>query len=589
MQERICSVLMLSSNLLKHIDMNNFKINILALSIIGLVMAGCSDSFLDTPSKTSLNTTSFYKTETQINYAILGCYDGYQGTVSGGAYPTFYQAAESMSADCLGGGGPSDLSDRVMNRFDISINPGATSLFNDLWDDYYAGIYRCNMVLTSINGVSWSSVKNKMVAESEARAIRGLEYFDLVRLFEKVPLLTAPSAAVILQSPVDSTYAQIVSDLKFCADSMPANQYKDKTTSLGRITKYAAEAMLARVYLFYDGFYNKNGGGTIPGGLTKSKALAYCEDVIKSGNYSLEPKFKNLWPAACTTTSGKTKDTYSYKTTYDEASPEILWVVKFNNDQSWTNGYNDGNRFLVNFGMRDIASASSPYGQGWGACPLTPNAVNQFGQGDSRDTATVIDCKSIGVYNTQITTDCMDYTGYVNKKYCPVIYPDGTPYYVANNPISGANMQTSPDQNWILVRYADVLLMAAELGSPNAISYFNQVRERAYNGSTSQDITSTPSTAQIWQERRKEFMCEGINYYDLMRQGLTAFVAAQMGKAYDNGTTSSSPILVYNNGAKVTVANSFVMSNIQTKRGFCQIPGYQIGLSGNVYKQNPGW
>jgi starch-binding outer membrane protein, SusD/RagB family len=448
------------------------------------------------------------------------------------------------------------------------------------------------MVLKSLNGVSWSSEKDKTVAESEVRAIRGLEYFDLVRLFEKVPLLTAPSAAIISQSPADSTYAQVVRDLTFCADSMPANQYKDKSSYLGHITKYSAEAMLARVYLFYDGVYNNNGGGTMPGGLTKAQALVYCEDVIKSGNYSLESHFKNLWPAACTTTSQTgtgSSAVYSYKTTYDEASPEILWVVKFNNDQNWSNGYNDKNNFLVGFGLRNINTAGCPYGSGWGACPVTPNAVNQFGSGDSRDTATVIDCKAIGVYNTQITTDCMDYTGYVNKKYCPVIYPDGTPYYVANNPISGANMQTSPDQNWILMRYADVLLMAAELGSSNAISYFNQVRERAYNGSTSQDITTTPSQALIWQERRKEFMCEAINYFDLMRQGLTAFVAAQMGKAYDNGTTSGTPITVYNNGAQATVAGSFVTSNIQTKRGFCQIPETQITLSGNVYKQNAGW
>jgi starch-binding outer membrane protein, SusD/RagB family len=99
--------------------MNNFKINILAISIICFTIAGCSESFLNTPSKTSSNTTSFYKTETEINDAIVGCYDGYQCTVSGGAWPTLFQAAESMSADCLGGGAPGDLTDRLLNRFDI--------------------------------------------------------------------------------------------------------------------------------------------------------------------------------------------------------------------------------------------------------------------------------------------------------------------------------------------------------------------------------------------------------------------------------------------------------------------------------------
>jgi starch-binding outer membrane protein, SusD/RagB family len=572
--------------------MKNLKINILALSIAGLAMTGCSGSFLDTPSKTESNSTSFYKTETQINYAIVGCYDGYQYTVSSGAWPSLYQATESMSADCLGGGGPDDRSDRLMNRFDISINTSATSLYNDLWTDYYKGIYRCNTVLASLDGVSWKSRTNKTVAESEARAIRGLEYFDLVRLFEKVPLLKTAISDVVPQASADSTYAQVVRDLKFCADSMPADQYKGNSTYLGRITKYAAEAMLARVYLFYDGTYNDNAGGTMPGNLTKAQALAYCEDVIKSGNYSLEYHFKNLWPAACTTTysaTSGTTTTYSYKSTYDEASSEILWVVKFNNDQNWSNGYNDGNRFIVNFGLRNVSTAA-PYGQGWGACPLAPNAVTQFGSGDSRDTATVINCKNIGIYDTQIASDAMDYTGYLNKKYCPLIYPDGTPVYVANNTISSANMQTSPDQNWILMRYADVLLMAAELGSSNAISYYNKVVERAYNGSTSHDITSTPTKAQIWEERRKEFMCEGVNYFDLRRQGLDAFVAGEMGKAYDNGSaTTGTPIKVYDNGKQEAVASSFVESNIRTKRGFCQIPYTQITLSGNIYTQNAGW
>lgn len=572
--------------------MKNLKINILALSMVGLAMTGCN-GLLDTPSKTALNSTSFYKTEAQIDDAITGCYDGYQCTYAGG-YPALYIAVESMSADCLGGGGPDDRNTRVLNRFDLSINPSDINLFNGLWFTYYEGIYRCNMVLSSINGVSWTSEKDKAVAESEARAIRGIEYFDLVRLFEKVPVLTTATSEIVPQASVDSTYAQIVSDLTFCADSMPVDQYKDKSTYLGRMTKYAAEGMLARVYLFYDGVYNNNGGGTVPGGLTKAQALAYCEDIIKSGNYSLEPHFKNLFPAACTSTAGcisgtgSSKTYASPKTTYDEASPEILSVIKFNNDQTWGNGVNDGNRFVIFFGLRNITNAA-PYGQGWGFCPFTPNAVNQFAAGDSRDTATVVDCRAIGVYDTQKNTDVVDYTGYVNKKICPIIYEDGTPIYVANNSVSGANYQTSPDENIILMRYSDVLLMAAELVSTNAISYFNQVVERAYNGDRSHDITSTPTRSQIWEERRKEFMGEGINYFDLMRQGLDAFVAAEMGKAYDNGTTSGSPIYVYDNGKKETVASSFIESNIRTKRGFLPISNTQIALSNNIYKQNAGW
>jgi hypothetical protein len=489
-----------------------------------------------------------------------------------------------MSDDCLGGGGPDDRSDRLMDRFDRSYMPDQIDLFNGLWDDYYKGINRCNLLLASLDNIGWTSEEARKVVESEARAIRGLEYFDLVRMFERVPLLTASTTEVVPQSEPDAVYEQIVADLKFAADNMPEGQYADKSNNLGRITKYAAAAMLARVYLFYDGVYNDNKGGTMPGGLTKEQALQYCEEVIKSQRYSLEPEFKNLWPAASTEASTKTE---GRKSTYVEDSNEIVWVVKFNNDQNWNNSNINGNRFIINLGLRNVTSFA-PYGNGWGACPITPYANSLFRSGDSRSTATVIDCAAIGAYKEQITTDCMDYTGLVNKKYCPLIFTDGTSMPAAETTVDGGNMQTNQDQNWILIRYADVLLMAAELGSANAMQYFNQVRDRAF-GAGVHDITTAPTREQIWNERRVEFMGEGVRYFDLRRQGLDAFVAAQMGQANANGQTTGNPITIYNNKVPTTISSTYVENNIRTKRGFFQIPNSQITLSGHVYKQNAGW
>ena len=564
--------------------MNKMKINILALGVAALTMTGCSESFLDTTSKTELNSTSFYKTEVQAKYAVVGCYDGYQRTVSNGSWPSLFQAVETMSDDCLGGGGPDDRSDRLMDRFDRSYMPDQIDLFNGLWDDYYKAINRCNLLLASLDNIGWTSEDTRKVVESEARAIRGLEYFDLVRMFERVPLLTASTTEVVPQSEPDAVYEQIVADLKFAADNMPEEQYADKSNNLGRITKYAAAAMLARVYLFYDGVYNDNKGGAMPGGLTKEQALQYCEEVIKSQRYSLEPEFKNLWPAASTEASTKTE---GRKSTYVEDSNEIVWVVKFNNDQNWVNSNINGNKFIINLGLRNVTSFA-PYGNGWGACPITPYANSLFRSGDSRSTATVIDCAAIGAYKEQITTDCMDYTGLVNKKYCPLIFTDGTSMPAAETTVDGGNMQTNQDQNWILIRYADVLLMAAELGSANAMQYFNQVRDRAY-GAGVHDITSAPTREQIWNERRVEFMGEGVRYFDLRRQGLDAFVAAQMGQANANGQTTGNPITIYNNKVPTTISSTYVENNIRTKRGFFQIPNSQITLSGHVYKQNAGW
>lgn len=563
---------------------NKLAYSFMALGMAAWVLSGCGDAFLDTSSKTELNSGSFYQNEVQAQYAVIGCYDGYQRTVSNGSWPTLFQAVETMSDDCLGGGGPDDRGDRLMDRFDMSYQTSSIDLFNGLWGDYYQGIYRCNQLINALDNITWSSEETHLVVESEARALRGLMYFDLLRMFENVPLLLEASDQIVPQAAPDDVYAQVVADLKFAADNMPASQYADKATNLGRITKYAAGAMLARVYLFYDGVYNNNSRGTMPGDLTAAQALQYCEDVIISGNYKLEPTFANLWPAACT--EATTVD-QGRVTTYVEASEEHVWVVKFNNDQNWTNDNINGNKFIVNLGLRNVTSYA-PYGNGWGACPITPYAVSLFDDADTRGEATIIDCQEIGAFDAQIATDCMDYTGYVNKKYCPLIFTDGTSMPAAETTVDGGNMQTNQDQDWVLMRYADVLLMAAELGSTNAMKYFNLVRERAY-GDTSHNLSAAPTTQQIWDERRKEFMGEGIRHFDLMRQGLDAYVTAQLGQATSNGTASGSPITVYNNGIAETISNTYVDANIRIKRGFCQIPNTQITLSGNVYNQNAGW
>jgi len=498
--------------------------------------------------------------------------------VSNGSWPCLYLVSEFASDDAFGGGGPDDRSCRVIDRMDMSYNSSDVSFMSGLWSDYYKGINRCNQLLMQIDEIDFSSTDARNAVEGEVKAIRGLEYFDLVKLFENVPLLTVPTSEIVAQAAPDSVYAQIVSDLKFAADNIPEGYYKDKSTSLGRINRYAAGAMLARVYLFYDGVYNNNQRGTMPGGLTAENALKYCEDAIKSGQYSLESDFKDLWPAASTTASSPDD---GWKTTYKEASDEILWVVKFNNDQDWTNDNINGNRFIVDMGVRNISDGScAPYGNGWGQGTITRGAYQLFQSGDTRRDASIIDLTLSGAYDTQITTDAMDATGYVNEKYCPLIYSDGSSIPVAQavGETSGANFQTTQDQDWILMRYSDVLLMAAELGSAKAMEYFNQVRERAF-GNKEHNLSSAPTVQQIWDERRVEFLGEGLRYWDLRRQGLDAFVAAQLKQGQ----------VVYNNTVAEDISSSFKEANFREKRGFWQIPNDEISLSGGVYKQNAGW
>ena len=128
-------------------------------------------------------------------------------------------------------------------------------------------------------------------------------------------------------------------------------------------------------------------------------------------------------------------------------------------------------------------------------------------------------------------------------------------------------------QDYVVLRYADVLLMAAELGSGSAQSYFDQVRQRAYKA----NFASVPvSQINIMEERHLEFALEGVRYWDLLRQG----IGVASSKIAESTTLLS---------GGVAVTKTISAAKIQETKGLVQIPNTQITLSGNVLKQNAGW
>lgn len=546
--------------------MNKFKLNILIFGTLSLGMLSCSESFLDTESMTSLFDNNFYKTEADAEMALIGCYDGFQRTTSSGGV-SFYVASEVLSDNCFGGTGNTDgRNHAVLDRFDINESPSDNNLFNDTWTNYYTGINRCNTLLKKLPGTTkWNSSDTAVVAktkkriEGETRFLRAIQYFDLVRLFEKVPLLTEPTTENVPQSEPKAVYDLIVSDLKYAAANIPTNAYPkaNAATNDGRVTCYAAKAMLARVYLFYTGYYAKTDLN-----VTKAEVLQGLEDVITSKEFSLIANFKSLWPAASYVPNAKdnTLDKSGYA---GKGNKEVVFAQKFNNTQDY-NGNLDGNRWLVMMGLRN--TNFSPYGRGWGACTVNPKLVQDFATGDTRKVASIIDVKNEGIEATFDLKDQREYTGYAVKKYTPTAFPDGTADVGGEN-----DFQISQDQDFIVIRYADVLLMAAELGSANALNYYNEVHTRAglspKNAITNADINS---------ERRFEFAFEAIRYWDLLRQGLSNAAS----------TIAQTQNVLSGNAADVVTISA---AKITATRGFMQIPNTQITLSNNVLKQNAGW
>lgn len=525
-------------------------IYILALPVM-LFGSACSESFLDVEPITEFNELSFYKTKADAELAIVGCYDGIQAMYNGGvAFPIL---SEILSDNCFGATGNNDgYGYQALDEFNLQRSPGDVNMLEGNWQQYYKAIYRCNVLLQRFDQIDWEGDTDyKINVESQARFMRALAYFDMVRIWEKVPLLTAPSKDNIPQSNPDDTYTVITQDLMFAA------QNGSETVSPGRINKWAAKALLARVYLFYTGYYGKD---DLVGLVSKGDALKAVEDVIASGNYGLIDEYKNLWPAA---SSAPNEAGDGLVTTYaGKDNVETVFAIKYNITSDY-DGNNDGNHWLVMMGNRD--KGFCPYGKGWGACTVLPSLFNAYEAGDARKTASVIAFAEEGLDFNK--SDQREYTGYVNKKYTPLANPDGKDVAEANG---ATNFMIGQYQDYVVIRYADVLLMAAELGSSMAQKHFDDVRQRAGLE------PKTVSQANIMSERRFEFAFEGMRYWDLLRQGIETAA-----------NTIAVTTTVQNGGTDFT--KTILKANIVETRGFQQIPQNQISMSNGVLIQNPGW
>lgn len=576
--------------------MNKFKLYILGLGLASMGLASCTAGFLDVESKKESTTDNFYRTESDAWRALIGCYDGWQCTTSS-AGCAFYYASEIMADECFAGVGVTDARNyQVIDRFDASQSPSDMNILENEWKNYYAAIYRCNELLAHEDQISWTSEDTKGTYMGECRAIRALCYFDMVRMWGNIPLFTDPVNENRPQADPDEVYNVIFSDLLYAVNNIPASAYPKSAAASndGHITKYAASALLARVYLFYTGYYGKEPQVE---GVTKASVLQGLEDFIavaESEGYGLVEEFKNLWPAASTSwTLNKSTGDYEQTSTYaGDGNKEVVLAQKFNYTQDY-NGNNDGNRWLVNMGLRNYLG-HAPYGRGWGGCTVNPKMWTVYGTGDERREASIINLVSEGIADEPdfeaSYKDQREYTGYTVKKYTPMSKwtkddASGTWSLVDEVADLGeGDFQISQYQNFIVMRYADVLLMAAELGSPNAQEYLNEVRQRAYTAEDEEgnltlstnyrEVTATKDN--ILNERMLEFAFEGQRYWDLLRQGVE-YAASQI--ATNTAVTSGG------NPDNVTIE----AADIVEKQGLSQIPNNQITLSNGVLKQNTGW
>lgn len=544
------------------------------MAVAGLTVTSCS---MDTESKTSQNDETAYRNTEAIEMALVGCYDGWQRTISSEEVG-MYMLAEFASDQAHGGLGFSDAkNNNVLDQFDISVAPSYNNLFNADWINYYAAIFRCNKVIQAEETADWGgdlAARGRIIGQ--ARALRAILYFDLARMFGDVPLVTVPTEENLPRTAASEVYKQIFEDLKYAAANIPANAFPldNRKENDGRITKYAAEALLARAYLYYTGYYGQENEGC-----SKQEAIDALEDIINNGGYELEANYADLFMPACTKDASNGSN-YAWDTTFkgkyynnggwvSDISKEVILNLKFSATADY-NGNADGNVFQVYLGPRNKCATSVNIASGWGACSVTQKFVDTY-KDDPRFNACVWSCADAG-YAADVN-DTYEYTGYYTRKYASMCFSDGTRQEVGFE-LGEQHMNLTYYQDWTVMRYADVLLMHSELTGTN--TGLNMVHQRSCPGES-----LSYSIENIRKERAIEFAFEGIHFWDLMRYEKDGAYAGRAIAEAQNGAK------VMNGGVETTT--SFNIDNFTAKKGLMQIPNTQITLSGGVLTQNAGW
>ncbi|MFT3751703.1 MAG: RagB/SusD family nutrient uptake outer membrane protein [Paludibacter sp.] len=537
------------------------------------LLTSCED-FLDTINKTKTDASNYPTQPKDASELLTGVY-----SILGRPEPlsSSFMTSELMSDDRFGGGGPDDRSCKAIDQFKKS----SEDMFNGGWRAHYFGVFRSNFLISRLDGIEWDTQENRNKIEGEVHFLRAHFYFDLSRMFGEVPLVTLPEPVNIPKSPASATYALIASDLKKAIELLPAIKYQDmnKEKDLGRVTKWAAEALMARVFLFYTGYYGKQtlpltGGGEI----TKQQVIDWTVDCIENSGHNLIPDFRNLWAYSYV---------QDYKYTADnglswvgDGSEETVFAVKYSalaND--WNAPHQKANQFCLYFGLRGQPLGyknTFPFGVGWGMGTVNPKTWSDWDDNDIRKKASVLNAAD----NTELKSyikggdNLMDETMYWNKKYIPInVWKDASKTSVMNFSyklynMTGTDYMRDNIQDLILIRFSDVLLMAAELGAPNAQNYLDKVRARV-------GLASVPVTLEnIKSERRFELAFEGVRYYDLLRWKDESVI-----------TTNQTEVSVFN---RKIPAKKTVTFRPETG-GFLPIPQTQIDLSDGVLTQNPGW
>lgn len=469
--------------------------NVLVLAAMALIMAGCSDEFLELEPKTNRLEANSYRSQEDAFNAVVAVYDNL--AVQPWNFVPIQSDIFSDDTYCGGeqGGGMWQWQDQ-----EIGIIDPENAAASDLWNRCYSGNYRANMFFDKEDGFAWESESVRKRYHAEVTVLRAYFYWDLVRHYGWVPIIDhlLPSSEdykdATQNTPkevFDFVASELLSALPDLPETVSANEQ-------GRITRDMVRVLMARVYLFYEGFGKNVLGvqGDLMAGntaITKDLVLDELETIISSGRYILLDNYADVF---AWDNENNAESIFEWQ--YSEKTAHGDWGIMWGTD---------GNLSVVMQGPRN-PDPDTEFSAGWSFSMITWSLAGAFEAGDDvRRDATVFDADA----ELNSYTPGFQNTGMFNKKYMP-----RAAYY----PLSGASELNWP-KNYIDMRYADVLLMAAELlldSDPAAAAgYLNEVRTRSMGESAALPAITLDD---IYHERRVEFACEGHRKWDLLRRGL---------------------------------------------------------------------
>lgn len=508
----------------------NKNILIAALLVTFAAVSGCSKSFVEQTNPNAVPVDNGYQTETDVTTGVYGVYQALR------------------SSNCIGEGAQLWTDDRAddINTTDNQSNNGEPFQFSAFalvpsnsyllshWQALYIPIARANLILSVIPKITFASETTRTQYIAELKFIRAYMYYQLVREFGDVPLVTdrltsaEQAAALTFREKKETVYAQIIADLKdVLASGLPATQ---SAANKGKVSLQAANATLGQVYLT---MATTLGGSTATDNLNNAKTyLLACYNQRTFGVLSEIP-FTDV-----------------FNVDKKSTCPEIIWQIVYKQgDPNYSSSLARGNQ-----AKGDGTFISLFPSQGSGGL-FTRDLLNEFEAGDIR--------------NTFSTRFVASNNGYYISKFRDNSATAGTLGYGGND--------------WILIRYADVILNLAEVSlylndNAGAITYLNMVRTRAARPAYATMLIDASYTAKypslklaILHERRVELAFEHHRWHDLTRffkpDELVSYIKSKNQADFDN-----SPL-----------------TNITTKDYYYPIPLTEVKLDPARMPQNPGY